>query len=218
MKRHFLFGTKGLAGGMFAEFNSRIDVLLIGFFLTDYATGIYSFAAMLVDGLYHIIAMIRLNFNPILVTAVKDAQWSGAQALMRQTRRLIVPFVASLALCIVCTYYALATWFLPGKGLIEGLPSLIILLTGVVVTSSFIPFDNLMVVSGHPGFQAIQQIGAVTANAGFAIVLLPLIGVEGAATGTALSYISNVLILYILTRRLLGWNLISNSVRPNSNR
>lgn len=214
VKQHFKFGTKGLAGGMFAEFNSRIDVLLIGFFLTDYATGIYSFAAMLVDGLYHIIAMVRLNFNPILVTAVKDGQWANAQGLMRQTRRLLVPLVGGLALCIVFTYYILAAWVLPGKGLMEGMPSLIILLTGVVVASSFIPFDNLMVVSGHPGYQALQQIGAVTANTCFAILFLPLIGVEGAATGTALSYVTNVLLLYIFTRRILGWNLISNSFRP----
>lgn len=215
---HFAFGTKGLASGMFAEVNSRIDVLLIGIFLTDRATGIYSFAAMLVDGLYHVIAMVRINFNPVLVTAVKQKDWLSAQALMKRVRQLIVPGVLALAVGIAVAYWVLAGLVLPGKGLMEGFPSLLILLVGVSLASSFIPFDNLMVVSGHPGFQALQQIGVVTANSCFAVLLLPVLGVEGAAIGTAISYLTNVLLLYVFTRRLLGWNLVSNSVRPTSNR
>ncbi|KQV19481.1 hypothetical protein ASC97_29215 [Rhizobium sp. Root1203] len=215
MRMHFKFGTKGLAGGMFAEFNSRIDVLMIGFFLTDHATGIYSFAAMLVDGLYHVIAMIRTNFNPVLVTAVKESKWLDAQNLMRQSRRYIFVTVVSLALCIALAYWILAVIVLPSKGLTEGIPSLLILLFGVSLASIFIPFDNLMVVSGHPGYQAMQQIGAVVANATIGAMLLPQIGVEGAAISTAMSYACNVVLLVVFTRRLLGWDLINNSVRQN---
>ena len=79
--RHYKFGTKGLAAGLFTEVNSRVDVLMIGFFLSDRATGIYSFAAMLVDGVYHVLAMVRINFNPILVAAIRDKDWKTAQNL-----------------------------------------------------------------------------------------------------------------------------------------
>lgn len=218
VKSHFAFGTKGLASGMFAEVNSRVDVLLIGYFLNDRATGIYSFAAMLVDGLYHVIAMVRINFNPVLVAAVKQKEWASAQSLMKKTRQLVVPGVLGLAIVIAAAYWVLAGFILPGRGLMEGMPSLLILLTGVVLASSFVPFDNLMVVSGHPGFQALQQVGVVVANASVAILLLPVLGVEGAATGTAISYLTNVLLLCVFTQRMLGWNLLSNSVRSTSNR
>jgi len=215
-KTHFVFGSKGLAAGMFAEFNSRIDVLLIGYFLTERATGIYSFAAMLVDGLYHVIAMVRINFNPVLVAAVKETQWPSAQNLMRQTRRFIVPGVWALALCIALAYWVLAVFILPSKGLMEGMPSLLVLLFGLGLACCWIPFDNLMVVSGHPGYQAMQQMGAVCVNTLVAVLLVPHIGLEGAAIGTALSYTCNVLLLIVFVRRQLGWNLLSNSVRSRA--
>ncbi|WP_313950766.1 oligosaccharide flippase family protein [Accumulibacter sp.] len=212
VRKHFAFGTKGLAGGMFAEVNSRIDVLLIGFFLNDRATGIYSFAAMLVDGLYQVLAMIRINFNPVLVGAVRDGNWEQARRLRIQSRRFVQPVVLVLSMLLVIAYYVLAAWMVPGKGLLEGLPSLLILLAGLNLISVLVPFDNLMVVSGHPGYQAAQQMTAVGANIIMAAVLLPLIGIEGAALGTALSYLCGILMLVIFSSRLLGWRLLSNTV------
>lgn len=211
MRKHFFFGSKGLLGGMFAEVNSRIDVLLIGFFLTDRATGIYSFAAMLVDGLYHVLAMIRINFNPLLVTVIRDGNWEQARRLRIQSQKYMLPSVLVLSAVLVVSYYIFAIWLVPGKGLIEGVPSLLILLTGLNIISIFIPFDNLMVVSGHPGYQAAQQFATVTANIVAAAALLPLIGIEGAAVGTAVSYVTGITLLIVFARRLLGWRLISNT-------
>ena len=39
IQRHFAFGTKSLLVGIFYEVNSRIDVLMVGFFLSERATG-----------------------------------------------------------------------------------------------------------------------------------------------------------------------------------
>jgi Membrane protein involved in the export of O-antigen and teichoic acid len=95
--RHYQFGTKALAAGLFTEVNSRVDVLMIGIFLSDRATGIYSFAAMLVDGVYHVLAMVRINFNPILVAAIRDRDWRTVLNLRRQARRIVLPVTIVLA-------------------------------------------------------------------------------------------------------------------------
>lgn len=210
IKLHLIFGTKGLLGGIFAEVNARVDVLLIGFFLDDHSTGIYSFAAMLVDGLYHVMAMIRINFNPILTAAVRDEDWEQARRLRIQSQKFVLPSILALSALLILAYYLLAYWLIPGKGLQEGLPSLLILLSGLNLVAIFVPFDNLMVVSGHPGYQAVQQMTSVMANVFSAAVLLPLIGIEGAAIGTAMSYFSGITMLVLFAQRLLGWRLISN--------
>jgi O-antigen/teichoic acid export membrane protein len=215
VKRHYTFGTKALPAGMFAEVNSRVDVLMIGFFMSDRATGIYSFAAMLVDGLYHTLAMVRVNFSPILVGAVRDKDWKTAQYLRRQSRRLVLPVTIALAIAVVVTFYAFATWIMPpSKGLLEGLPSLIILLTGLVLVCFLVPFDQLMMMSGHPGYQTAQHLALLVTNIGVAALLLPLFGMEGAAAGTAASYLAGVFVLVYVARRVLGWNLVSNTVAP----
>lgn len=213
-RKHYLFGSKGLAAGMFAEVNSRIDVLMIGFFLSDRATGIYSFAAMLVDGLYHVLAMIRINFNPMLVKAIRDRDWSTAVRLRRQSRAFVLPVTLALAAGLLVAYWVLAGWIMPpSKGLMEGLPALAILLVGLVGISFLVPFDNLMMVTGHPGYQAGQQVATVLANVLVAAALLPVLGIEGAAIGTAASYLVSTGMLVYLSRRVVGWNLLANTFR-----
>lgn len=212
VSQHIVFGSRALFGGMFAEVNSRIDVLLIGFFLDERATGIYSFAAMLVDGLYHVLAMVRINFNPVLVAAVRDKNWGQATQLRRQSTRFVRPIVLGLTASLVLGYVVLAGLIVPGKGLMEGLPSLLILLFGLNIIAVLVPFDNLMVASGHPGRQAIQQLATVTVNALVAAMFIPFFGIEGAATGTAMSYLTGITLLCLFTRRLLGWDLLRNIV------
>lgn len=208
--RHLQFGTKGLLSGLFAEMNSRIDVILVGFFLDERATGIYSFAAMLVDGLYHVLAMVRINFNPILVTAVKNQDWDSAGALRRQSGRIVPWAMAGLSALVLAAFYLLAEVLMPGKGLIDGLPALLILLFGLNLIAVLVPFDNLMMVSGHPGYQTIQQVTMVGVNIVVAMLALPSLGIEGAAIGTSASYVANGMALIIFARRLLGWNLLYN--------
>lgn len=211
--RHFAFGSKGLMAGMFAEVNSRVDVLIIGFFLTDRATGIYSFAAMLVDGLYHVLAMIRINFNPMLVAAIRDREWEQATLLRKQSKSYVLPAVFGLSLVLISAFYVFTAWVMPDKGLEEGLPSLLILLLSLNAVAVFVPFDNLLMVTGHPGYQTVQQSVMVIGNAVAAILLLPVIGIEGAAVGTAMSYVCGISMLVYISNRLLGWNLVSNKVR-----
>lgn len=208
--QHFAFGGKSMLSGMFAEMNSRVDVLLLGFFMTDFAVGVYSFAAMLVDGLYHVLAMVRVNFNPILVGAVRDGAWPMARSLLKAAVRYAPPATAVLSLCIITGYLLLALVIAPEKELMAGWPSLLILLAGVFVVSPFVPFENLMLVTGHPARQTAQHLLVVCSNATINLLLVPTLGIAGAAIGTAGSYVVGTLTLMFLAQRCFGWNLLTN--------
>lgn len=211
--RHFQFGIRSLVAGMFAEFNSRIDVLLIGVFLPDRDVGIYSFAAMLVDGLYHVLAMIRINFNPLLVSAMRDSDWQQAKTLLANSKRFVFPLTIVLAAVIALFYYIFTIYGISQKGLIEGLPSLVILLVALIFVSPFIPFDNLLLVVGHPSLQTLQQCATVGANVIFAMVFIPILGIEGAAIGTASSYFAGIGTLFIFSYYVVNWHLLTNKTR-----
>jgi Na+-driven multidrug efflux pump len=47
---------------------------------------------------------------------------------------------------------------------------------------------------------------------GFALFLLPIIGIEGAALGVAIGYLVSILMMIFFTFRIFGWNLITNRV------
>jgi O-antigen/teichoic acid export membrane protein len=211
-KRHFVFGGKSLLAGIFVELNSRVDVLLVGFFLSDREVGIYSFAAMLVDGLYHVLAFVRINYNPVLVGSLRDRDWEGARKLLQQTKKYVYPGAAAISLFIMAVCWALTEVLVPGKGLGQGMLPLSILLAGLTLIAAFVPFDNLMLVSGHPGLQTLQHMALVLSNIMLNLVMIPLLGIMGAAIATALSYIIGIAALYFLSYRLLGWNLLTNIV------
>lgn len=213
VQRHLQFGSKGLLAGMFAEFNSRVDVLLIGLFMSDRLVGIYSFAAMLADGLYHVLGVVRLNFNPVLVRAMRDNDWQRPVQLLRNSRKFVMPAATSLSLLLVVGFCVLSEYLMPDKGLMAALPSLVVLLATLSLISSLVPFDNLLLVSGHPGYQTLQQVGMVTANVLFGVLLLGPFGIIGVAMGTAISYFVSVALLVLLAQRRLQWNLLTNTHR-----
>lgn len=212
IKKHVVFGSKSLLAGMFVEMNSRVDVLMIGLFLPDRAVGIYSFAAMLVDGLYHVLAMVRINFNPVLVGALRDKKWEAMQGLLKKAKQYAYPVTLFLALLVLGVFWVMANYIVPEKGLQEGIYSLLILLAGLTLISAFIPFDNLLLVSGHPGFQTFQHMTVVTANIGLNYTLVPILGIEGAALATISGYIVGMIVLMILVNHFLRWNLLTNRV------
>jgi len=211
-RRHFTFGSKSLLSGMFVETNSRLDVLLIGLFLDDVAVGVYSFAAMLVDGLYHLLSMARINLNPILVGMVKRAHWEEAKLLLRSTRYYASGAALAGAICVVMFFMLVTQYIMPDKGLQQGTSSLIILLAGLTFVSAYIPLENLLMVSGFPFYQTMQNLSVVLTNSIINLALVPLIGIDGAALGTAVSYCAGIAVLLVLARGLLGWNLLTNVV------
>lgn len=215
-RTHLTFGGKSLLSGMFVEMNSRLDVLLLGVFLDERAVGIYSFAAMLVDGLYHILAMVRVNFNPVLVTTVRDHDWRRGRELLCNSRRYGYPITVTLAGLILVAFYFLTHVLIPEKDLVEGTASLLILLIGVTVISAYVPFDNLLLVAGFPGFQTLQNLMIVVANISLNVALVPHLGIAGAAVATSASYLTGIGGLIFLSCRMVGWNLLTNRTPKES--
>lgn len=210
VKQHFDFGLRSLPSGALLEFNSRVDVLLIGVLLSERAVGIYSFASMLYDGIYHVIAMLRVNITPMLVAAHHDGDWAECQRLLGVSRRFVMPGVALLSLVTVAGYLVAVEFFVAGKGFDEGLVPLLVLLGGITLASPLLPFDNLMLAAGFPIRQSLQNFVLVTASILVGLALIPVLGIVGAALGVASGTLCAMAILTIFGRRHVGWDMLRN--------
>jgi O-antigen/teichoic acid export membrane protein len=124
-----------------------------------------------------------------------------------------IPTVACASFSIFLGYLLLTLGIVPQKELIGGWPALAILLSTLTVLSAFIPFDNLMLVSGHPGYQAIQHLAVIVTNVLLCLLFVPFFGITGAALSTAGSYIVGIAMMLFLTQKFLGWNLVVNQTR-----
>ncbi|MEZ5690636.1 MAG: oligosaccharide flippase family protein [Rickettsiales bacterium] len=216
IKEHMVFGGKGALGSIFLDMNTRIDVLLIGMFLSDSAVGIYSFAAMLVDGLQHILSMLRVNFNPVLVATIRDKNWREAKKLLYYSKIYVFFGVILLSFMVIPAFYVFISYFVADKSLLEGWKILAILFFTYIIISGFTPFDNLLLASGFPIHQTIQNMSIAIVNIILGLILIPALGITGAAASTAISYLVGTSIMIFFSYKLLGWNMISNTTPDNA--
>ena len=78
-----------------------------------------------------------------------------------------------------------------------------IIICGVVVNAWYRPFLGLLLQGGHPGSHTFLITLLVVSNVILNAVLIPLLGIQGAATATALMLVLEGLFLTFMARRLL---------------
>ncbi len=211
MRRHLSFGGRAVAGGIFMEMNTRVDVVFIGYFLGDSEVGIYSFAAMLADGMFHLLAVVRSNLTPITVALIRDRQDDDATRLIRKVR-LLLPAFAALSVAVVAGFVVALAVLAPGRGFEAGVAPLAVLLAGLTLVSPLVPLDATLSAAGHPGLQTAQQFVVLVVNCVLNALLIPGFGITGAALGTAGAYLAGGVVLVALCRRTVGWNLLTGRV------
>ena len=57
---------------MLIELNTRVDIIMIGIFMSDEKVGIYSFAALFAEGFYQLLIVLQNILNPIMARQFSD--------------------------------------------------------------------------------------------------------------------------------------------------
>ena len=206
--RHLKFGLASLPTNILSEINTRVDVLLIGLILGEKATGVYSFTAMIFDGFFHLIVLIRINLNPILVKITNSLDFVKFHKTRDLIRLYIWPAFALLFITLAIAYHILVVdlhFF--GSDFADGEIVLWILLGGLTLLSPLVPFDQILLVSGHVKHQNIQQFLVAGINVLVGVSLIGLIGISGAALGTILGHTAGLAYMALKVRNIYGWNL-----------
>lgn len=203
VKIHVYYGFKGVLNGGVSELNSRIDVLVIGVFLSDTAVGIYTMASTVVEGMMQIPAIIRNVINPILSEywfSKSKIDFKGfVQSVITKT---YIAFVAVGILSIAA--YMTLVYGLLGHEFIDSVPIFIILTCGLILSSGLMPLDMLLIQLGYPIFQSSYKGVVMLINILLNIVFIQSYGLAGVAMATAISFVSGSLLLsYILTAIIL---------------
>lgn len=210
VRSHFNFGAKGLLSGVFIELNTRVDVLMLGFFLSDADVGRYSFAAIFAEGLNQVLIVVRNNMNPMLAQMLKKDDRHGLVALVRRSWRYVYPGMIFVALAGAVVVYFGATFAQSAEFARETTLYYGILAVGIFVVSGFTPFDGVLLQAGLPGWFTIQIMLVVLTNIVAGAILIPLLGTVGAALGTALALVCSIFYLTYTMKSQLGYSFFSS--------
>jgi O-antigen/teichoic acid export membrane protein len=204
---HLSYGVRSLPSGVLIELNSRVDVLMLGWFLADDAVGIYSFAVLFAEGFFQLQVVLQNSYNPIFARELAAKNHAAIESMVKRARRWIVPAaVAAGALAVLVYPYALQ--------ILTGDPSLAashtpfaILVAGIVLASAHLPFMGTLTMANLPGWHTIFVTAMVATNAIGNAILIPIYGLEGAAIGTALALALSMALLSVMARTLAGVRL-----------
>jgi len=205
-REHLSYGVKSAGAGMLMELNSRTDVLMLGIFLADGPVGVYSFAALVAEGVFQLLVVLQNNYNPILAQHLGAGRLAELQPMIAKGKRW------TYALMVVVGAGALAAfpiflWVLDRSEFVEGWAPLAVLIGGIVAISGFMPFLQTLLMANKPAWHTRLMASVVIVNVFLNAVLIPMYGLIGAAAATATAMLWSVLALRVLTLREVGLRL-----------
>lgn len=182
--------------------NSQIDLYMIGYYLNDSMLAIYSMALNIGRGSSFALVAINSIFAPMISEYYYSGMIKKLEVLYSRTTKWITCFnVIVMGVVTVCAKDILC---LIGQEYVEGIKTLVIILTGEAVNAMVGSVGYLNAMTGKAGYVLIANLIAVFANAILNNQLIPVYGIAGAAIASAASMITSNLLLFMLMFRHLG--------------
>ena len=181
MKKHFHFGRKSFWGNLLLDANTKVDVIVLGLFVSTELVGVYSFAALFYEGFSQFLVVIRNNINPIITNAYFN---SGKQIMNRVISKSIkktYKFMTPLGLTGVLGYPVVLLVFGESAFFKESWVIFGILMLTNIGFSGLIPFNTIFNQIGQPLKQTLFFGVYFGINLILNLLLIPIIGVFGAA-------------------------------------
>lgn len=201
---HLRFGVKSVLSGVLLELNSRVDVLMIGYYLDDVRVGVYTFAAMIAEGVFQLQVKLQNVYNPRIAQALASGRHDELRAMVRKGRVWSWALMFAVGAIAVAGYPLALDVLRQPPEMDGGLPAFATLLLGIALSAGYMPFQQTLLMGNRPGWHSAMMLMVVAINFVGAALLIPRLELVGAATATAFAMIASVAILRALVKRQLG--------------
>jgi O-antigen/teichoic acid export membrane protein len=204
LRDHFCHGFKAAIGNIFAEINTRTDIIVLGLFSTSKIIGIYSFPATLVDGFNQISFVFRANVNPILAGHKHKKSEEELGSLIEKGRNLFYKYMIPAGILGLLIFPLIIAFFSLNREFYKGMIPFVLLMAGSLASAGYRPFLMIPNQTGFPGYQSLLYFLIFLTNVAGNVLFVSLFGMIGAALGTSLSFISAVFYLKWIVRKTIG--------------
>lgn len=163
--------------------SSRIDVVMLGMLSGAREVGVYSAASRVADVITFGLACANAIVAPMIARLHATGRQQELQHMVRQVARGVFLFTLPVALLIVVFGREILGLF--GADFREGYKVLVVLVGGQLVNALAGPVGYLMMMTGHQNAAARIVAVSATLNLLLNAILIPLLGMIGAALSTA---------------------------------
>jgi len=194
----FRFGLPLWPGTLTQFFALRVDVYLLAWLLASPSAplGYYSMAVTMAQLVFFLPNAVSTVFFPHVAGSTRED--SDRQVAM--VSRITLITTAGVAAALVPVATILIHLVLPAFD--EALPAFYVLLPGVVALSLTKVLSSYVAGVGMTGWTSVINVGALVLNVIANLLLIPRLGIVGAAAASLISYSASALAFTILATRL----------------
>jgi len=207
-RQHLDYGVRGVTSTLAYEINTKLDVWMLGVLVADKAAvGVYALAAALNEGAMQLAAVLQNNVDPMVARLIAAGDFSELHTLVRRLRRWFVPALVGVCAAAAIMFPTVIPWLSGDAGFAAGAIPFAILMAGIAIASPYLPFVRLLLMAKQPGWHTVLLVTVITVNVLGDLVLIPRLGIAGAATSTAATVVTSALLLRALARWRVGLRL-----------
>jgi O-antigen/teichoic acid export membrane protein len=196
MKVLLTYGFQSHIGLIFKELNYRGDMLLISYFLNPAAVGFYAIAVNVAELLWKLPEAV----GTVLLPKISRIDAEEAKVFMPLVfRTILIPMVAMCLAVLFAGKYLILIAF--GREFLSSVPVMALLLPGILAMAFWKIIANALIGLGHAIKYSITSGVALVLMVVFDVILIPRIGLNGAAIASSISYfVATVFIIYLYVR------------------
>jgi len=178
------YGTRGQLGTVFQLANARLDVLVLGFFVALSDVGYYVVAQSIAE----LVLLLGRSFQSSVLPLVAHYEGEERQAVTTETSLRHHGLIAAATTLATAALGTLLIVFGYGADFHPALVPMLILLPGVWFLSTGIVVGADLRGRGRPGLSSALAGLAVIVTVGLDLLLIPSLGVPGAALASLAAY------------------------------
>jgi O-antigen/teichoic acid export membrane protein len=207
IKKHTRYAVRGAASGLFTELNNRIDVIILGRFVSDASVGAYSMAQLAAEGVSQLLVALRINYAPVIVRLHAAGDKAEITRVVRQGKRRVYLGALVVGVLAVAGYALVMNVFSRDPVLAHSWIFFAIILGGWVVSAGYVPFNQMLLWTHLPGWHTVLVALIVLSSVVADVVLSSRFGALGASCATALTCATAALFWRAFVKKLLDLRL-----------
>jgi len=192
-------GIRGQLGNVATFFNYRLDVFIVNYYLNTTEVGLYALGVMISEALWQVPNAAALSLVPRTARNLDD---SGVQFTCLVCRQVfVVACLMALSVALLCA------WLVPlvfGEKFGPSVPVIWWILPGTVALAVAKVMCADLLARGMPGYAALFSFVSLLVTVTFDLILIPRMGIQGAALASTLAYLANSFLVAFVLRRKLG--------------
>ena len=192
LKDSAVYGGKVYLANSLSFLNYRLDMLLIALFLNPMSVGIYSIAVGLSEKLF----MIPGAFATVLFPKISSLKKSEADNFTPKIVRHTFFIMLVISLFLIFLANSLIKLFF-GSVFLSAVMPLIILLPGIIAFGVGGVLAADLGGRGKPQFAVYSSFTCLMINIPLNILLIPKIGISGAAVASSVAYCADTLVILV---------------------